>query len=169
MVSVDVSVSWSLTKLGSVDLVNLEKELLAVVTCQWNRCTYFVALAPLVPVVAGLRHDVGDVHVVDKVVWAFKYGPDEASRQMPGDVAVEGPDAGVILVPLQDDVRVGLELGNVTPSRVGWVGHCAVPAGTELLKSLASNSTTDDTAGIVIEREVKSLCAAGSAYTRVAG
>lgn len=65
---------------------------------------YFVALAPLVPVVAGLRHDVGDVHVVDEVVGAFKYGPDKASRQMPRDVAVEGPDSGVVLVPLQDDV-----------------------------------------------------------------
>ena len=42
--------------------------------------TYFVALAPFVPVVAGLRHDVGDVHVVDEVVGAFKYGPDKASR-----------------------------------------------------------------------------------------
>jgi len=66
--------------------------------------TYFVALAPFVPVVAGLRHDVGDVHVVDKVVWAFKYRPYKASRQMPCNVAVEGPDAGVVLVPLQDDV-----------------------------------------------------------------
>ena len=129
---------------------------------------YFVALAPFVPVVAGLRHDVGDVHVVDEVVGAFKYGPDKASRQMPRDVAVEGPDAGVVLVPLQDDVRVGLELGNVTSGRVGWVGHCAVPAGAEFLKSLAGNSTADDTAGVVVKREVKSLCAAGSAYTRVA-
>ena len=66
--------------------------------------TYFVALAPFVPVVAGLRHDIGDVHLVDEVVWAFKYGPDEASRQMPRDVAVEGPDAGVVLVPLQNNV-----------------------------------------------------------------
>ena len=169
VVSVDVSVSWSSTRLGSVDLVNLEKELLAVVTCQWNRCTYFVTLAPFVPVVASLRHHIGDVHIVDKVVWAFKYRPDKASRQMPRDVAVERPDAGVVLIPLQDDVRVGLELGNVTPGRVGWVGYCAVPAGTELLKSLASNSTTDDTASVVVERVVKSLCAAGSAYTRVAG
>ena len=133
-----------------------------------GRVAYDMGLAPRVPVVAGLRHDVGDFHLVDEVVWAFKNRPDEAGRQMPCDVTVEGPDAGVVLVPLQDDVRVGLELGNVTSGRVGWVGHCAVPAGTELLKSLAGNSTADDTAGVVVKREVKSLCAAGSAYTRVA-
>jgi hypothetical protein len=36
------------------------------------------------------------------------------------------------------------------------------------LKSLAGHSTADDTAGVVIEREVKSLCVAGSTYTREA-
>ena len=113
--------------------------------------THSVTLAPFVPVVAGLRHDVGDVHVVDEIVWAFKYGPDKASRQMPCDVAVEGPDARVVLVPLQDDVRVGLKLGNVTPGRVGRVGHCAIPAGTELLKGLAGRSIADDTMGVVLE------------------
>jgi hypothetical protein len=130
--------------------------------------TYSVSLAPCVPVVAGLRHDVGDGHVVDKVVGAFKYRPDKAGRQMPRDVAVEGPDTRVVLVPLQDNVRVGLELGDVTPGRVGRVGHRTVPAGTELFKSLAGNAASDDTAGIISDWNIKSLGAAGSTSTREA-
>ena len=100
----DVSASWRLTRLGRVLLVNLEKELSAIDMYEWKWDTHSVSLAPFVPLVAGLRHDVGDVHVVDQVIGAFKYGPDKAGRQMPRDVTVERPDAGVVLVPLQDDV-----------------------------------------------------------------
>ena len=63
-----------------------------------------MSLAPRVPVVASLRHDIGNVHVVDKVVWALEDSPDKAGRQMPCDVAVEGPDTWVVLVPLQNNV-----------------------------------------------------------------
>ena len=81
-----------------------EEELLGIGMYGYDRSTYSVSLAPCVPVVAGLRHDIGDVHVVDEVIGAFKYRPDKASRQMPCDVAVEGPDAGVVLVPLENNV-----------------------------------------------------------------
>ena len=100
----DVSVSWCWKRLGRVLLVNLEKELSAIDMYERKRDTHSVSLAPFVPLVAGLRHDVGDVHVVDQVIGAFKYGPDKAGRQMPRDVTVERPDTRVVLVPLQDDV-----------------------------------------------------------------
>jgi hypothetical protein len=104
-----------------------------------------VALAPCLPVVAGLRHDVRDLHVVEKVIWAFEYRPNKTGRQMPCNMAMEGPDTRVILVPLQNNVRVRLELGNVAPRWVGWVGHRAIPTGTEFLKSLASSAVSHDT------------------------
>jgi len=121
-----------------------------------GRVAYDMGLAPRVPVVAGLRHDVGDFHLVDEVVWAFKNRPDEAGRQMPCDVAVEGPDAGVVLVPLKNDIAVGLKLGNVTSRRVGLVGHGAIPAGAKLFKSLASKAVSDD-AVVVLAYNVKNL------------
>ena len=71
---------------------------------EYDKSTYDMTLAPFVPVVTGLRHGVGNGHGVDKVVWAFEHRPDKAGRQMPRDVAVEGPDTRVVLVPFQDDV-----------------------------------------------------------------
>lgn len=78
--------------------------MLAIEMYGYDKSTYLMGLAPFVPVVAGLRHDIGDVHVVDKVVGALKHRPDKAGRQMPCDVAVEGPDTGVVLVPLENNV-----------------------------------------------------------------
>jgi hypothetical protein len=81
-----------------------EDGMLAIEIHGCDKRTYSVGLAPCVPVVAGLRHNVGNVQVVDNIVWALKYSPDKASGQMPRDVAVEGPDTGVVLVPLQNNV-----------------------------------------------------------------
>lgn len=77
LLSVNVSVSWLLRRLGGVHLVNLEK-LLAIEMCGHVKGTYSVGLAPCVPVVAGLRHDVGNVHVVDEIVGALKHRPDKS-------------------------------------------------------------------------------------------
>jgi len=71
VVSVGVRVSWILPRSGSVLLVDLTM-LLAVERQKYGRIAYHMSLAPRVPVVAGLRHDVGDFHVVDQVVWALK-------------------------------------------------------------------------------------------------
>lgn len=73
-----------------------------------NGSAYHVLLAPCIPVIAGVRHDIRNLQVVQEVVWLLKHSPDETGGQVPRDVAVERPDAGVVLVPLQDDVRVGL-------------------------------------------------------------
>jgi hypothetical protein len=109
-----------------------------------GRNTYHMGLAPRVPVIAGLGHDVGDFHVVDEIVGAFKDRPDKAGRQVPCDVTVEWPDTRVVLVPLQNNIAIGLQLGNVTPGWVGRVGHLAIPAGAILFESLARSAVSDD-------------------------
>ena len=81
-----------------------EDAMLAIEIYGCDKRTYSVSLAPCVPVIASLRHDIGDVQVVDNIVRALKYSPDKASGQMPRDVAVERPDTGVVLVPLQNNV-----------------------------------------------------------------
>jgi hypothetical protein len=97
------------------------------------------------------------LYVVDKVVRALKYCPDKASRQVPRDVTVERPDTRVVLVPLQNNIAVGLKLGNVTPGWVRLVGHCAIPAVTEFFKSLAGSTVSDDT-GVVYTWTVERSC-----------
>jgi len=67
---------------------------------------------------------------------------------MPRDVTVERPDTRVVLVPLQNNIAIGLQLGNVTPGWVGRVGYFAIPAGAILLESLARSAVSDD-AGVV--------------------
>lgn len=42
-----------------------------------------------------------------------------------------------------------MELGDITSGRIGRVGHSAVPASTELLKSLTSSTISNDMAGFV--------------------
>jgi hypothetical protein len=62
--------------------------MLAIEMYGYAKGTYSVGLAPCIPVVAGLRHDVGNVHVVDEIVRALKYSPYKSGGQMPRDVAV---------------------------------------------------------------------------------
>lgn len=53
------------------------------------RFAYLVVLGPHVPVVASLGHDIRNLHAVHEVVGVLEHRPDEASGQVPGDVAVE--------------------------------------------------------------------------------
>lgn len=77
------------------------------------------------------------------------------------------PDAGVVLVPLKDDVRVGHELGDVTSGRVLLVGDLAVPAGAELPEGLACFATTHDT-GVLAEQVVNAFALGNGACVGVA-
>ena len=78
LLSVNLNVSWISVRSGRIHLVNLKKTSLATGLDRCVKSTYSVGLAPRIPVVAGLRHDIGDVHIVDEIVRVFKYRPDKS-------------------------------------------------------------------------------------------
>lgn len=74
------------------------------------------------PVSTRLSHDQGDGHIFLDIDRALQDIRIQATRNMPGDVAMEGPDAGVVGVDLPYDVAVGREHLHIAPQRVVGVG-----------------------------------------------
>jgi len=65
--------------------------------------------------------------VVPDVGWALHQVDVEPGGHVPGDVAVEGPDAGVVGIVLEHVVAVAADDVRVAARRVGRVGDRAVP------------------------------------------
>ena len=65
--------------------------------------------------------------------WPLQYIYIHASTQMPRDMAMERPDAGIVLIPLQHDIRRLLDgaatrdLLHIPSLWIAWVGDCSIP------------------------------------------
>ena len=70
-----------------------------------------MASSPRGPIPTRLRHYRGDVHVFLDLIRVFEEVDVEACGDVPGNVAVEGPDSWVIGVDLNDDVS-GLRIAH---------------------------------------------------------
>lgn len=76
-----------------------------------------VCLGPFRPVPARLRNGTGNLELLD-LVGLHDELHEEAGGGMPCNMAVEGPDAGVVAVELEDDVAVWTDHLHVTPHGV---------------------------------------------------
>lgn len=81
---------------------------------------HHILLRIRIPIRTSLRHDQRNLHLVD-IGGALHECHKQALRQMPRDVAVERPRAGVVGVELEDHMPEGREVVRVAALRVGGV------------------------------------------------
>lgn len=86
-----------------------------------------------IPVDTRLRHDVGDG---GDVVGARHDVHGEAARQMPGDVAVERPDAWVVGFELDGSKATGADSLDITASGVLLVADATVPGADAFVEDV---------------------------------
>jgi hypothetical protein len=103
-----------------------------------------VAVGPCVPRLANITGHARKREGLD-VGWALEDVDVQAAGYVPGDVAMERPHAGVVLLELKHDIRVGsrvsgglgwLEQLNVSHLGVRWVDDGAVPVTETLSKDV---------------------------------
>lgn len=100
-----------------------------------------VLVGPCTPVLASLRHCAWDIVVLD-IIRTLNDIDVQAGADMPGDVAVERPDAGIVGEELHHNERWGsillglLEDLRVTAIGVTWIGDGAVPGAETFRKDL---------------------------------
>ena len=82
------------------------------------------------PISACLRHDAWDRHNIFDRVGVLQYHPVHARAQMPRNMAMQRPDALIVLEVLDDDIRVCFQHLHIAALWIFGIDDRSVPASS---------------------------------------
>lgn len=98
------------------------------------------------PVVTSVLDCLRDLDLLD-VIWTLQDVDIKTGRDVPGDVAMQWPDTGVVCLELDHGVGWGASIGvgfaqdlNITAGWVGWVGDGSIPDAISFGKDFCKES-----------------------------